>query len=134
MAGITIPRAMLDQMIAHAQGEWPSEACGIVAGTGGRGERFYPARNELASPTRYAVAPQDLLEITLDIEARGLELLGIFHSHPETEAYPSATDIRLAYYPDSYYLILSLKNAPRRALRAFTIRDGRVEEFPVLIV
>lgn len=133
MGGISIPREILDAMVAHARAGWPNEACGIVAGKDGRGERFYPARNELESPTRYAVAPQDLLDITLDIEARGLDLVAIFHSHPATEAYPSPTDVRLAFYPDSTYLILSLADPDRPVLRGFAIRDGRVTERPVRV-
>lgn len=119
-------------MIAHARAEAPLEACGIVAGRDGRATRFYPTDNAERSRTRYSVPPAELLRITREIEAREEDLYAIFHSHPETEAYPSATDIRLAFYPEAYYLILSLADPDRPVLRAFTIRDGQVTEHPIV--
>ncbi|HEX6988859.1 MAG TPA: M67 family metallopeptidase [Bacillota bacterium] len=128
---VRLPAGMRRQMVAHALAEAPLEACGIVAGRGGRGTRFYPTGNAERSRTRYSVPPAELLRITREIERRDEVLYGIFHSHPETEAYPSATDIRLAFYPDSYYLILSLADPDRPVLRAFTIRAGHVAEHPI---
>jgi len=130
---VRLPAGMRERMVAHARAEAPLEACGIVAGRRGRATRFYPTANAERSATRYSVPPQELLRITREIEARGEVLYGIFHSHPETEAYPSATDIRLAFYPDAYYLILSLADPDRPVLRAFTIRQGCVAEHPIII-
>ncbi|MFO7245790.1 MAG: M67 family metallopeptidase [Thermaerobacter sp.] len=129
---VRLPAGMRDRMIAHARAEAPLEACGIVAGRDGRATRFYPTTNAEASRTRYSVPPAELLRITREIESRNEVIYAIFHSHPETEAYPSATDIRLAFYPDAYYLIASLADPERPVLRAFTIRDGRVTEHPIV--
>lgn len=131
---LELPAGLRQAMWEHALRQRPLEACGLVAGRDGRPVRFYPARNAAASPVRYELDPQDLLRITLDIEGRGEELWGIFHSHPQTPAYPSATDIRLAFYPSAYYLIASLVDPAQPVLRAFTIRDGAIREWPLRII
>lgn len=116
------------EMIAHAQAEMPNECCGLVAGQKGRIVRLYRARNAEQSPVHYNVAPKELLAIYNDIEARGWELLGIYHSHPHSEAYPSATDVRLAAWPDALYFIVSLRDPKQPVLRAFHVVGGVIEE------
>ncbi len=132
MGTLPVPPPLRAEMVAHAQREHPLEACGLLSGRDGVPVRFYPARNALASPTRYDLDPRDLLRVTMDIESRGEELWGIFHSHPATEAYPSQTDIRLAFYPQAVYLICSLADRSHPVLRAFRIRDGIVAELGLL--
>lgn len=116
------------EMVAHALAERPLEACGLIAGRDQRAVRFHATRNALRSPVRYDVDPRDLLAVTMRIEEEGLDLWGIFHSHPTTEAYPSPTDVRLAHYPDAYYLICSLRRPESPVLRAFRIAGGRIRE------
>ncbi len=129
---ITIPDTMRNEMIRHARVELPYEACGIIAGLGGEGAtRFYTARNELQSETRYNIDPEDLYKIFMDLEEKDLDVWGIFHSHPATPAYPSATDLKQSYYPDAYYLILSFMNPEKPDLRAFKIDGDEVEEVGV---
>ena len=125
---------MLMAMIDHARQQAPLEACGIVAGKDGVATRFYPTENAERSPVRYSIPAREILRILRELDARGEDLYAIFHSHPATEAYPSATDVRFAYYPDSYYLILSLAQPQHPVLRAFRIRDGRISEAPVRIL
>jgi proteasome lid subunit RPN8/RPN11 len=131
---IALPRSLADAMIAHARAEAPLEACGIVAGREGDPTRFFPAVNAARSPVRYNIDPQDLLRITLEIERSGEELWGIFHSHPATQAYPSRTDIQLAFYPQAFYLIASLADREHPVLRAFRIRGEQVTEVAVDLV
>ena len=115
-------------MFAHARSELPNEACGILAGDNGRAIRFFPATNAEHSPTRYVVDPQDQLRILNELYTSGWDLLGIFHSHTHTAAYPSSTDVSLAAnWPDAYYLIASLQNESP-VLRAFRVVDGSVDE------
>lgn len=115
-------------MFAHARSELPNEACGILAGDNSRAIRFFPATNAEHSPTRYVVDPQDQLRILNELYTSGWDLLGIFHSHTHTAAYPSSTDVSLAAnWPDAYYLIASLQNEPP-VLRAFRVVDGKVDE------
>ena len=118
-------------MFRHAQVGLPNEACGILGGRDGRPTRFYPATNAERSPTRYVVDTKDQLRIMRDIDDSGLDMLGIFHSHTHTQAYPSSTDVNLAAnWPDAYYLIASLM-AEEPMLRAFRIVNGQVTEEPI---
>ena len=118
-------------MTQQALTERPLEACGLLAGSGDRAEAFYPTRNAAKSAIRYDIDPRDLLRVTMELEDAGREVWGIFHSHPATPAYPSQTDIRLAFYPSAYYLICSLADLVRPVLRAFRIVDGRIAEVEV---
>jgi proteasome lid subunit RPN8/RPN11 len=124
---VILSHELKEEMLALARAERPNEACGILAGENGRAVKFYPATNAEHSPTRYVVDPRDQLRIMKEIDAQGWDLLGIFHSHTHTAAYPSSTDVSLAAnWPDAYYLIASLQNEPPE-LRAFRIAGGRVE-------
>jgi proteasome lid subunit RPN8/RPN11 len=128
---VYIPRALIDEMVQHALAERPNEACGMVAGIGNRALKVYPAANADPSPVRYLMEPRDQLRIMRDIEERGWELLGIFHSHTHTAAYPSQTDVSLAYYPDALYIIISLADENHPVVRAFHIVDGQITEEPI---
>jgi proteasome lid subunit RPN8/RPN11 len=125
---VYIPRAMLDEMVAHAMAGRPNEACGMLAGKGDRATKVYPATNAEASPVRYLMEPKDQLHIMQDMEDHDWDLLGIFHSHTHTAAYPSQTDVSLAYYPDALYIIVSLADEAHPVVRAFHIVDGRIRE------
>lgn len=122
-----------DEIVAHAREEVPNECCGILAGSAGRVAKLFRGINSEKSPVRYNIAPHQLLEIHKELEERGWEILGIYHSHTHTQAYPSATDVRLAFWPGSLYIIVSLENAGRPAIRAFTIKDEKIEEQDVVI-
>ena len=128
-----LPRRFAEEIIAHAREEAPNECCGIVAGPPGRVEAVYRTTNTLASPTRYSIDPQEILRITREAEERGWELLAFYHSHTHSPAYPSATDIQLAFWPDSLYLIVSLADPGRPVIRGFYLRDGQVAEEEVAI-
>ncbi len=62
------------------------------------------------------------------IEEQGLDLLGIYHSHPVSPAYPSPTDLSMAYYPEAVYAIVSLIQSDNPILRAFRMVDGQISE------
>jgi proteasome lid subunit RPN8/RPN11 len=119
-----------EALVAHARAEYPNEACALLGGRDGRDgsvERVYALPNAEASPTFYVVEPKAQLKAMTEMDDLGLDLVGIFHSHVATEAYPSRTDVELAAYPDAVYLILSLADRDAPVLRAFWIRDGRVD-------
>ncbi len=131
---VTITRDIKEQMLQHARKELPYEACGVISSSAERGAlQFYPARNELQSTTRYHMDPHDLHRIIMDIEEKGHEIWGIYHSHPASPAYPSETDLKQSYYPDAYYLIASFADAKKPVLRAFRIIDKQVEEVEVVV-
>jgi proteasome lid subunit RPN8/RPN11 len=131
---VRVPRAIHDEMVAHARDELPNEACGLLAGHGERVTHAFRAHNKEQSRVRYEIDPQDLIRLFRTMCDARLEHVGIYHSHTHSEAYPSATDIRLAYYPDALYFIVSLMNREAPRVRAFRIREGRVSEEPIDIV
>jgi len=125
---LTLPRKFIDEMIAHALEDAPNECCGIIAGQDGRTVKLFRAQNSEASPYRYNVDPKDLFRIYRECEENGWEFIVIYHSHTASEAYPSATDVRLAFWPETYYVLVSLMDSESPIVRAFRIEDGRVSE------
>jgi [CysO sulfur-carrier protein]-S-L-cysteine hydrolase len=125
---VTLPRALADEMIAHARSELPNEACGIFGGTlEGALRTFHPARNADASPYRYSVHAEDLLRIALEIDDSGDDVAAIYHSHTTSPASPSRTDMELATWPEAVYLIVSLKGDPPE-IRAWRLAEGSQPE------
>jgi [CysO sulfur-carrier protein]-S-L-cysteine hydrolase len=118
---------LYDQMIEQARAEAPNECCGMIASRNGEAVRIHPTVNTAASPLRYEIDGAEQLRIYNEIEDAGLELGAIYHSHTRTAPYPSQTDINLAFYPDSLYLIIGLAG-PEPDVRAFSIRGGEVTE------
>jgi proteasome lid subunit RPN8/RPN11 len=125
---LTLDRAYVDEMIAHARQDAPNECCGIIAGNDGTATKLYRAVNAEASPYRYNVDPKDLLRIYRELDDQGWDVLAIYHSHTRTQAYPSQTDVRLAAWPDAYYIIVSLEDEANPVVRAFRIRESQVTE------
>ncbi len=123
-----LERKYADEIIAQAREEAPNECCGVLGGRDGRVEKLFRAVNAEKSPYRYNVDPHDLLRIYRECDANGWDFLAIYHSHTHTEAYPSPTDVRLAAWPESTYIIVSLADPENPVLRAFRIQDGRVSE------
>ncbi len=112
----------------HVAAEAPLEACGLVAGRGGVSEAVYPIPNALHSPTRYRMEAEAQVRAFFALEAAGLELLAIYHSHPRGPSLPSATDVREAAYAVPYLIW-----APVGAtwlVRAFRLQNG-VWEIPL---
>ncbi len=118
----------IDEMIAHAKEDAPNECCGIIAGEDGRAVKLFRARNSEASPYRYSVDSSDLFRVYREAEANDWSFLAIYHSHTASEAYPSPTDVRLAFWPESYYILVSLEDAENPVVRAFRILYGEVSE------
>ncbi|MGH2404729.1 MAG: Mov34/MPN/PAD-1 family protein [bacterium] len=129
---LEISRAQVDAMIEHAQEEYPNECCGLLAGVGARVEHLFRGRNIDQSPFTYRLDPNEQLRFFKDIDARGLELLGIYHSHTRSAAYPSRTDVAKAYYPDVAYVILSLQDRNAPHVRAFRIAKGQNGEHAII--
>lgn len=120
--------------LSQEAGRAPNEeCCGLLAGRDGVIAAIFPAKNALASATEYEIAPEELFRLMRAIRKAELELLGIYHSHPRGENYPSRRDIERAYYPDVAYFVLSPPPEAARPVRAFSIRDGRVQELAIEI-
>ncbi len=131
---LTISREDYLAMIAHCIDGLPDEACGLLAGdpATGRVEACYPTGNAARSATLYEVEPRDHLRADRDAESRGGEIIGVFHSHTHTDAYPSPTDVAQAPDPDWHYVLVSLRDC-RPVLRSFRIVRARISDEPVVL-
>ena len=129
--------AHIAEMYAHAREASPAECCGLVGGSDGSAATVYRLRNVASDPhVGYEAAPEELFAAQRLMRERGENLLGIYHSHPRaSEPVPSATDVRLAYYPSAIYFIIGL-GADSETLRAFRIseRDGSWEQVKYAVV
>jgi proteasome lid subunit RPN8/RPN11 len=133
-SGLLLDAALLAEMTAHCLRAYPAEGCGLLAGesSSGRAIRCFPTRNQAASARLYVVDPGDHLRASREAESEGLEIIGVFHSHTHTDAYPSATDIAQAPDPDWHYVLVSLR-AEAPSVRSFRISGTAVIEEPVAI-
>ena len=125
-----IPAAVRDEIVAHTRAGLPNEACGILAGSGDRVERFFPAEPDEPSPFYYRIESRDQIRIMNEIDDANLDLVGIYHSHVASPAYPSRTDAEQAFWPDAVYVIVSLAGGGAE-VRGFRIRDMEVSEEPI---
>jgi proteasome lid subunit RPN8/RPN11 len=132
LAVLELDRAVFDALVEHAWSDFPYEVCGLLGlHTDGTAE-VLPVANAERSMRYYVMDSRELLRAMRRIEDDELGLV-IYHSHTHTQAYPSATDIRHAAYPDALYAIVTLQDRDQPAVRAFTIRGGVVEETPVVV-
>jgi proteasome lid subunit RPN8/RPN11 len=122
---IRLTQVHLDEIIAHAREASPHECCGLIGGSSaGKTQTIYRTRNLAADPTiTYQAAPEDLFAAQRAMRERDERLVAIYHSHPRAkDPQPSATDVRLAYYPSAVYLIVGL-GAAEPCVRAFRISE-----------
>ena len=127
------------RILGHAYDGLPMEACGLLGGrpgslgTGALANIFYATANDAHSTKVYTIPPKEHLRAEIDAEDRGMEIIGVVHSHTHTEAYPSPTDVSQAPDPGWHYVIVSLRDdAP--TLRSYRIVDGNIAEEPVVVV
>lgn len=143
---LCITAAQRDAIVSHCRSavltkwgeEFLVEACGLLCGPMLDGEptgevtSVHPCRNAEESARLYTVDSRDLLRAMRDVESRGEEIVGVWHSHTHTEAYPSLTDVRQAADPAWFYVIVSLRDEVP-ALRAFRIRSGEITEVAAVV-
>jgi proteasome lid subunit RPN8/RPN11 len=123
-----IPQELVDEMIVHAREDSPNECCGMLGGDDSRATTLYRAANAEASPLRYSIDAAEQFRLMREIEEAGEELIGIYHSHTRSAAYPSQTDVNLAGWPDAVYVIVSLEDPDSPDVRGFWIRDGEISD------
>jgi [CysO sulfur-carrier protein]-S-L-cysteine hydrolase len=135
---LRLPGNVYAEMVGHCLGGLPDEACGLLGGDreSGAVARCYPARNAAASAKLYEVDGRDYLRADRDAEARGQEIIGVFHSHTHTDAYPSPTDVARASDPASdpgwHYVIVSLRDT-HPTVRSYRIHGDGVDEEAVVV-
>ncbi len=130
---LRITRSVYEAMLAHLQAVYPLEGCGILGGVGDTAGQHVAIDNILQSPVAYEMDPLQQIQAMMTIEAQGQEIIAIYHSHPAGPAHPSPTDVALAYYPDSVYVIVSLTDQTAPTVGAFRIGDGRYTPVSLLV-
>jgi proteasome lid subunit RPN8/RPN11 len=131
---ITIPHAIHDDMISHAKEGFPLEVCGILGGEGQTVSAIYRMTNTDASNEHFMMEPKEQFAVVKDLRAKGLTMLAVYHSHPETPARPSEEDIRLALTPDISYLIISLADQANPVVKSYKINPGNVQLEPIEVI
>ncbi len=121
-----VPPAARVALIEHARREQPNECCGLLVGRPGLVMAVVPMRNVLRSQTRYRIDDREHIALLRTVRrfAPLLEIVGVYHSHPNSAPIPSPTDVAEAHYPDWVYVIIGLARA-RAEIRAFRIGHGR---------
>ncbi len=134
---IEISRNFVDAILEQSRAEYPDEACGVILGPVGSGKalRIKAMINAAHSPTFYEFDPKDLLALYREIDDLDEEIVVIYHSHTDTEAHPSRTDIAYAGEPGAHYVLVSTRTdiAPQTEFRSYRIIDGVATEESVVI-
>jgi proteasome lid subunit RPN8/RPN11 len=110
---IILPRSLLAELLSHSRATAPEECCGLIGSADGElASSIYAMQNVATNPrVAYEAAPVDLFSAQREMRARGESLLAIYHSHPASNnPHPSETDVRLAYYPEAFYIIIGLES------------------------
>lgn len=131
---IKLPQAIHDDMFAHAREGFPLEVCGILGGSGESVSVIYRMTNTDASNEHFMMDPKEQFAVVKDLRGKGLAMLAIYHSHPETPARLSEEDIKLALTPDVSYLIISLADAAVPDIKSYKIRSENVQIEPIEII
>ena len=135
---LEISQTFVDAIVAQSRQEYPDECCGVILGPEGsdKAQRLKPMVNAAHSPTFYEFDPKDLLALYREVDDNDEEIVVIYHSHTETEAYPSRTDIAYAGEPGAHYVLVSTRKeiATTPEFRSYRIIDGVVTEEPVNIL
>jgi proteasome lid subunit RPN8/RPN11 len=131
-----ISRALYDEMIAHAREEAPNECCGMVAARDGEAVKVYRAANATEARLRhlrFEIDPREQIQIHNAMEAEGLDLGVIYHSHTRTAPNPSPTDVNFAQqWPGVIWVIVGLAgDAPE--VKAWLLDDNRITEAELVV-
>ena len=131
MQSLTLTKKQLQQMIAHADAQAPLEACGLLAGINSKVKSVIEVRNQAQSAVRFVMEPIEQLNAFEWIESRGLELVGIFHSHPAGPDVVSPTDIKEAAYAVVHVILARVDDLWNA--RGFWIEDETFREVPLQV-
>lgn len=124
-----ISQALIDEMVTHAREDLPNECCGMIGGRDGEATSVVRVENAAASPLRYEMDPQGQYDALKRIEDAGDELIGIYHSHTRSAAYPSQTDLNEArMWPEQAYVIVSLENEEAPDVKAYDLADLKIAD------
>jgi len=123
---LLIPKNIHDELISHAKEGFPLEVCGILGGIGESVSAVYRMTNTDASNEHFMMEPKEQFAVVKDLRTKGLTMLAVYHSHPETPARPSEEDIQLALTPGVSHLIISVADFLQPVVKSFKIDQGKV--------
>jgi proteasome lid subunit RPN8/RPN11 len=124
-----ISQQLIGEMISHAREDLPNECCGMIGGRDGEATSVVRVENSAASPLRYEMASQGQFDALKAIEDAGDELIGIYHSHTRSAAYPSQTDVNQAVaWPEQVYVIVSLEDEEAPDVKAYALADLKIAD------
>jgi proteasome lid subunit RPN8/RPN11 len=131
---LRLTREIYMEMVAHCLAGLPDEACGLLVGTYGGAEasHLFPTRNAAASALIYEIDPKEMLDVDRAAQKLGADIMGVFHSHTHTDAYPSPTDVAQALDPGWHYVLVSLRDT-HPVVRSYAIVDGEIAEEAVSV-
>jgi len=142
---LQLTREQFERIVEQGRNGKPLEICGLLAGINTTNDSddditqvaaVYPVSSDDRSELTYTMNPLQQLRAEKEISARGLQVVGIYHTHPATVAYPSSTDVARAHwgdtddliFPDYSYLIVSLRDPARPELHSFKIKGRRIPQ------
>lgn len=131
---LLLSKKQVNELIEHSRKKLPNETCGILAGKDRKVERVYQMANTDKSSTTFFMEPKQQLEIMKEIRNLRLEMVGIYHSHPDTRAYPSARDVNMAFYEDVSYIIIALQDKEDIKIKSFKIKNKKIQEEKLKII
>lgn len=131
---LSLTKDQISELIEHSKNGSPNEVCGILAGRDGNAEKIYKMTNKDESNKTFFMDPQEQLKVMKEIRGSSLDFIGIYHSHPETKAYPSTHDVELTFYPEVSYVIVSLKDKDSPDIKSFRIVDQKITPEEIKIV
>ena len=131
---LRIPEKIYNEIITHAREGLPLEVCGILGGIAGRISTVNRISNTDAGAEHFTMDPEQQVDVMGKLESGGFELIAFYHSHPKGPDYPSAEDIRLAFYPEVLSVIVSLADPAKPVVKSFRIANGQVEPVAIQIL
>lgn len=132
MQSLTLSKEQLQEMTSYVNAHAPLEACGLLAGRDSRVEKIFYVRNQAQSPVRYVMDPLEQLHALEWIDDHGMDLLGIFHSHPTGPETVSPTDIAEAAYAVTYVILARMDDEWRA--RGYWIENDNYREVTLQII
>ncbi|MGA2091425.1 MAG: M67 family metallopeptidase [Endomicrobiales bacterium] len=127
-----VSKQLIDNIFIQGRAEAPVEACGVLAGKDTTAVKLFPMKNIDQSSEHFTLDPKEQFDVIRRARQEGLDILAVYHTHPETPARPSWEDIRLAYEPNIIYVIASLAHGTQ-SIKAFRIVGGEVKEEQLII-
>lgn len=138
---LIISKNIIDEVILHCKQEFPYEACGILAGKGNIVNKIYKTTNIEKTSFSYQIDPKEQFSVMKEMRNNNLKMLCIYHSHPYSVPYPSAKDVRLAFYDDVFYMIIGIQELIgntfsdiKNGIKIFIIKEGMVNEINYKII